>query len=82
MPEPTCRPRMSDVESKDYHDYIVVDGRFVGEFEPMYRNCEDPWHQEADGLSEHVPAAEDRTGCCSSVMGLGGKDECSTTSQS
>jgi len=29
----------------DYRNYIIQDGRFVGAFEEMYRQCEDPWHQ-------------------------------------
>lgn len=36
---------MSD--SKDYHDYVFKDGKFVGEFDSMYRNSNTiPWHQD------------------------------------
>jgi len=28
-----------------YQDYVIKDGRFVGEFEEMYRDFEDPWEQ-------------------------------------
>jgi len=28
-----------------YQDYLFRDGRFVGEFEEMYRDFADPWHQ-------------------------------------
>ena len=28
----------------DYHDYVIKDGKFIGKFEEMYRNCTDPWH--------------------------------------
>lgn len=28
-----------------YTDYVIRDGRLVGEFEEMYRDFEDPWHQ-------------------------------------
>src|SRR2546423_3252285 len=35
---------MSTVKSTDYHDYVIKDGKFVGEFEEMYRNVDDPWH--------------------------------------
>ena len=33
--------------SKDsnYHDYVIKDGEFVGEFEKMYQNIDDPWMQ-------------------------------------
>ncbi|MGH9309069.1 MAG: class I SAM-dependent methyltransferase [Vicinamibacterales bacterium] len=34
---------MSVINSPDYHDYFIKDGRFIGEFEQMYRNVEDPW---------------------------------------
>ena len=33
---------MSVINSADYHDYFIKDGRFIGEFEQMYRNVEDP----------------------------------------
>lgn len=29
----------------NYTDYVIRDGRFVGEFEEMYRDFADPWHQ-------------------------------------
>jgi len=33
--------------SKDYHDYVIRDGRLIGEFEAMYRHSEGvPWHQD------------------------------------
>ena len=28
-----------------YHDYVIKDGKFVGEFEEMYKDYEDPWMQ-------------------------------------
>jgi SAM-dependent methyltransferase len=34
---------MNRIGSEDYHDYIIKDGRFIGEFEQMYQNVEDPW---------------------------------------
>ncbi len=34
---------MPVIDSPDYHDYFIKDGRFIGEFEQMYRNVEDPW---------------------------------------
>ena len=30
---------------KKYQDYVIKDGHFVGKFEEMYRDCDDPWHQ-------------------------------------
>lgn len=31
--------------TRDYHDFVIKDGRFVGQFEEMYRACDDPWQQ-------------------------------------
>lgn len=28
-----------------YQDYVIKDGQFVGNFEQMYQNFLDPWHQ-------------------------------------
>ena len=28
-----------------YQDYVIKDGKFVGEFERMYQECDNPWHQ-------------------------------------
>lgn len=41
-----------------YHDYVIKDGRFIGDFEAMYKNCADPWHQDAiQPVSEDVALA-------------------------
>ena len=29
----------------DYHDYVINDGKFIGKFDQMYQECEDPWLQ-------------------------------------
>jgi SAM-dependent methyltransferase len=42
---------MPDITSTDYHDYVIKDGRFIGEFEQMYRNVADPWHCVAEANS-------------------------------
>jgi len=35
------------VSGKDYHDYVIKDGRLVGEFDEMYRESSNvPWHQD------------------------------------
>lgn len=31
--------------AKKYQDYVIKDGEYIGDFENMYRNCDDPWHQ-------------------------------------
>lgn len=33
-------------DDNNYHDYVIKDGRFIGRFEEMYQNCDDPWHQD------------------------------------
>lgn len=30
---------------KSYHDYVIKDGKFIGEFEAMYKEVLDPWMQ-------------------------------------
>ncbi len=31
--------------SNNYSDYFIKNGKFVGEFELMYQQCDDPWYQ-------------------------------------
>jgi len=39
---------MVKIDSSDYHDYVIKDGRLVGEFDQMYKNATDvPWHQDS-----------------------------------
>ena len=33
---------------KRYQDYVIKDGKFVGDFEGMYKDCENPWLQNDD----------------------------------
>ncbi|MDR1080304.1 MAG: hypothetical protein LBQ79_04945 [Deltaproteobacteria bacterium] len=42
---------------RDYRDYFVVDGRHVGDYEGMYRDCADPWRIEELGLRLDMRAA-------------------------
>lgn len=32
------------INSSDYHDYVIKNGKFIGKFEQMYQNIEDPWY--------------------------------------
>ena len=35
------------MNSNDYHDYVIKDGKLLGEFEQMYKNAKNiPWHQD------------------------------------
>jgi methylase of polypeptide subunit release factors len=35
------------IESTDYHDYVIKNGKLIGEFEQMYQNSSTiPWHQD------------------------------------
>lgn len=29
-----------------YQDYVIKDGKFIGEFEKMYNKFDNPWHQK------------------------------------
>ncbi len=33
------------MEAKNYHDYVIKDGKFIGDFQNMYKDCNDPWMQ-------------------------------------
>lgn len=33
------------MEKKSYHDYVIKDGKFIGDFENLYRDHQDPWTQ-------------------------------------
>jgi len=38
-----------NIDSKDYHDFVIKDGKLIGEFEQMYqKSAEVPWHQDID----------------------------------
>jgi hypothetical protein len=41
---------------KKYQDYVIKDGKFIGRFEEMYRDFDDPWVQTAneENASEKV----------------------------
>ncbi|MDR1111128.1 MAG: methyltransferase domain-containing protein [Deltaproteobacteria bacterium] len=41
----------------DYHKYFIVDGRHVGDYEAMYRECADPWRIEELGMRLDMRAA-------------------------
>lgn len=43
--------------SNDYHDYVIKDGKFVGDFETMYQNCENPWNQINEATESYIRAA-------------------------
>ncbi len=48
--------------SRDYHDYVIVDGRLVGAWDEMYSACDDPWAQSRDARSEGRRAIVDLAG--------------------
>lgn len=42
----------------DYHAYVLQGDRFIGDFERMYKDCSDPWNQDAlEPVSEDVALA-------------------------
>ena len=36
-----------------YQDLVIKDGKFVGEFEKMYQEFDDPWNQTKEGYVEN-----------------------------
>jgi len=56
----------------NYHAYVIQDGRFIGAFERMYRDCPDPWQQDAvEPLSEDVAISLLRRRAYRRVLDLG-----------
>ena len=43
---PTRKKRVGTKVSNNYHEYVIKDGKFIGKFEEMYQNCDDPWRQD------------------------------------
>ncbi len=38
---------MVEINSDDYHDYVIKNGRLIGEFDQMYcKSRNTPWHQD------------------------------------
>jgi SAM-dependent methyltransferase len=43
--------KKTKIHGLDYHDYVIKDGKFIGAFEEMYQNIEDPWsHGDATAV--------------------------------
>lgn len=42
---------MKKTKYPSYQDYVIKDGEFVGEFEQMYQDFGDPWHQTEAGFN-------------------------------
>lgn len=36
---------MTKYPKKNYHDFVIKNGQFIGKFEEMYQQCSDPWIQ-------------------------------------
>jgi SAM-dependent methyltransferase len=47
----------SSGNAPDYRDYFISGGRHVGDYEGMYRDCEDPWRIEELGVRLDMRAA-------------------------
>ena len=43
-----------DGKKENYHDFVIKDGKFIGQFEEMYQKCKDPWHQDEKQVAEDV----------------------------
>ena len=35
------------MKENDYRKYVIDDGKFIGKFEEMYQQCDDPWLQDS-----------------------------------
>jgi len=35
------------MEKNSYHDYVIKNGNFIGDFQNMYKDCDDPWMQSS-----------------------------------
>ncbi len=47
MPAKAKTAKSKEQFSADYHDYVIKDGRLIGDFDNMYRySAEVPWHQD------------------------------------
>ncbi|MDL2260333.1 class I SAM-dependent methyltransferase [Deltaproteobacteria bacterium OttesenSCG-928-K17] len=51
------REKESQLPPADYHDYFIKDGRHIGRYEDMYRDCPDPWRIEELGPRLDMRAA-------------------------
>lgn len=41
----------NQINSDNYRDYVINDGKFIGAFEEMYQNIDDPWnHGDATAI--------------------------------
>jgi len=47
------KPLIGSVVKSDYHDFVIKDGSFIGRFEDMYQQCEDPWPESEADLEEN-----------------------------
>lgn len=48
-----------------YQDYVIKDGKFIGDFEKMYQNCSDPWEQ-----SEREIFASEKAACTNLIEAM------------
>lgn len=64
------------ITSKDYHDYVISDGKLIGEFEQMYQNIDNPWpetHLDMDNNAASTHAKRFfQNKDITSVLSLGG----------
>ena len=61
-------------ECEDYHSYVFRNGTFIGDFESMYQNCDDPWEQssrENDRTEKNIAIQLLKRYNCKSVVEIG-----------
>jgi hypothetical protein len=57
---------MGNINSNNYHDFVIKNGRLIAEFEQMYQKSKDiPWHQDKLGDAIDVKLAVELLKDCS-----------------
>jgi SAM-dependent methyltransferase len=51
------KKRNPERKMPDYHDYFIKDGKFIGRFEEMYQDVDDPWYIDRLGRRLDMDAA-------------------------
>ncbi len=41
------------MKKNDYHNYVIKDGKLIGEFEKMYQDCPNPWPETEKDLENN-----------------------------
>lgn len=39
--------------TNNWHDYVIKEGKFIGDFETMYKKCDNPWPEDIQALKSN-----------------------------